>query len=95
MARTVIPPPRCTAATLELTHKGNVNDKTMTERDRKVRDFNVTLLACAVARSRRLVIDTHGTNLGVTRQVCHHIHEMIVTANRTCVLLVSEDMIWP
>ena len=26
-------------------------------------------------------------------QGCHHIHEMIVTANRTCVLLASEDMI--
>jgi len=39
------------------------------------------------------VIDTHMTDLGVTRQGCHYIHEMIVTANRTCVLLASEDMI--
>jgi len=39
------------------------------------------------------VIDTHRTDLGVTRQGCHYIHEMIVTANRTCVLLASEDMI--
>jgi len=45
MAHTVIPPPRCMAATLELTHKGNVNDKTVTERDREVKDSNVTLLA--------------------------------------------------
>jgi len=30
---TIIPPPRCTAATLELTHKGNINDKTITERE--------------------------------------------------------------
>ena len=39
------------------------------------------------------VIDTPRTDLGVTRQGCHYIHEMIVTANRTCVLLASEDMI--
>ena len=44
MAHTVIPPPRGTAATLDLTHKGNINDKTIPERDREVRDFNVTLL---------------------------------------------------
>jgi len=33
------------------------------------------------------------SRLGVTRQGCHHIHEMIVIANRTCVLLAREDMI--
>jgi len=89
MANTVIPPPRCTVVTLQLTHKGNFNDKTILE----VRDFNVTLLASAIARRRHLVIDTHRTDLGVTRQRCHYIHEMIVIANRTCVLLASEDMI--
>ena len=47
VGHTVIPPLRCTVVTLELTHKGNVNDKTITERDREVRDFNVTLLAGA------------------------------------------------
>jgi len=93
MAHTVISPPRGTTATLELTHKGNINDKTIPERDREVRDFNVTLLASAITRRRHLVIDTHRTDRGVTRQGCHHIHEMIVTANRTCVLLASEDMI--
>jgi len=93
MAHTVIPPPRCTAATLELTHKGNINDKTISERDREVRDFKVTLLASAITRRRHLAIDTHMTDLGVTRQGCHYIHEMIVTANRTCVLVASEDMI--
>jgi len=93
MVHTVIPPPRCTAATLELTHKGNIHDKTISERDREVRDFNVTLLASAMARRLHLAIDTHRTDLGVTRQGCHYIHEMIVTANRTCVLLASEDMI--
>ena len=92
MVHTVIPPPRCTTATHELTDKGNVNNKTITERDWEDRDFNVTLLACAVARSRHLVIGTHRTYVGVTRQACHHIHEMIVTVNRTCVLLASEDM---
>jgi len=81
------------ATTLELTHKGNINDKTISERDREVRDFNVTLLASAIARCRHLVIDTHRTDLGVMRQGCHYIHEMIVTANRTCVLLASENMI--
>jgi len=93
MAHTVTPPPRCTAATLELTHKGNINDKTITERDREVRDFNGTLLASAIARIRHLVFDTHRTDLSVTQQACHYIHEMIVTVNRTCVLLASEDMI--
>jgi len=93
MAHTVIPLPRCTAATLQLTHKGNINDKTIPERDRDVKDFNVTLPASAIARRQDLVIDTHRTDLGVTRQGCHYIHEMIVTANRTCVLLASEDMI--
>jgi len=93
MAHTVIPPPRCTAATLEPTHKGNINDKTISERDREVRDFNFTLLASAITRRRHLVIDTHRTDVGVTRQGCHYIHEMIVTANRTCMLLASEDMI--
>jgi len=50
MAHTVIPPPRGSAATLELTHKGNINDKTIPERDRGVRDFNVTLLASDITR---------------------------------------------
>jgi len=93
MAHTVIPPPRCTVATLELTHKGNINDKTILERDEEVEDFNVNLLASAIARRRHLVIDTHRTDLGVTRQGCHYVNEMIVTWNRTCVLLASEDMI--
>jgi len=93
MVHTVIPPPRGTTATLELTHKGYINDKTIPERDREVRDFNVTLFATAITRRRHLAIDTHRTDLGVTRQGCHHIHEMIVTANRTCVLLASEDLI--
>jgi len=70
MAHTVIPSPRGTTATLELTHKGNINDKTIPERDREVRDFNVTLLASAIVRRRHLVIDTHRTDLGVTRQGC-------------------------
>jgi len=93
MAHTVIPPPRDTTVTLELAHKGNINDKTIPERDREVRDFNVTLFASAITRRRHLVIDTHRTDIGVTRQGCHHIHEMIVTANRTCVMHSSEDMI--
>jgi len=82
MAHTVILPPRGTTATLELTQKGNINDKTIPERDREVRDFNVTLLASAITRRRHLVIYTHRTDLRVTRQGCHHIHEMIVTVNR-------------
>ena len=93
MAHTVIPSPRGTTAALELTLKQNINDKTIPERDREVRDFNVTLLASAITRRRHLVIDTRTTDLGVTRQGCHHIHETIMTANRTCVLLASEDMI--
>ena len=93
MAHTIIPPPRGTTVTLELAHKGNINDKTIPERDREVRDFNVTLLASTITRRPHLVIDTHRTDLGVTRQGYHYIHEMIVTANRTCVLLASEDMI--
>jgi len=93
MAHTVILPPRCTAATLQLTHKGNINDKTIPERDGEVTDFNVTLLASAIARRRHLVIDTHRTDLGITRQGCHYIHDMIVTGNRTCVLFASEDII--
>jgi len=59
----------------------------------KLEIFNVTLFASAIARRLHLVIDTHRIDLGVTRQGCHHIHETIVTANRTCVLLASEDMI--
>ena len=93
MAHTVIPPHRVTTGTLELAHKGNINDKTIPERDREVRDFNITLIASATTRRSHLVIDTHRTDLGVTRQGYHHIHEMIVTANRTCVLHASEDMI--
>ena len=49
-----------------------INDKTITKRDREVRDFNVTLLASAIARSRHLVIDTHRTDLAITRQACWH-----------------------
>jgi len=93
MAHTFIPPPRCTASTLELTHKGNINDKTIPERDGEVTDFNVTLLASAISLRRHLVIDTQRTDLWVTQQGYHYIHKMIVTANRTCVLLASEDMI--
>jgi len=50
MAHTVIPPPRGTTANLELTHKGNINDKTIPERDREVKDFDVTLLASLESR---------------------------------------------
>jgi len=57
MAHTVIPPPRGTNAPLELTHKGNINDKTILERDREVRDFNVTLLASAITRRRYRCMD--------------------------------------
>ena len=46
--------------------------------------------ASAITRRRHLVIDPHRTDLGVTRQGCHHIHEMIVTRNRTCVLLAMK-----
>ena len=73
MAHTVIPPPRGPTATLELAHKGNINDKTIPERDREVRDFNVTLLASAITRRRHLVIDTHRTDLGVTL-MCRFVH---------------------
>jgi len=54
MAHTVIPPPRGTTATLELAHKGNINDKTIPERDREDRDFNVTLLASAITRKEEI-----------------------------------------
>ena len=64
MAHTIILPPRGTTATLELTHEGNINDKTIPERDRRVRVFNVTMLKSA--SRRHLVIDTHRTDLGVT-----------------------------
>jgi len=67
--------------------------KSSRREDREVRDFNVILLASAITLRRHLVIDTHRTDLGVTRQGCHYIHEMIVTANRTCVLLSSKNMI--
>ena len=70
MVYTVIPPPRGTTTTLELTHKGNINDKTILERDRKVRDFNVTLLASVITRRRHLVIDTHRTDVGVQPVCC-------------------------
>jgi len=43
-------------ATLDLSHKGNINDKTIPERDRKVRDFNVTLLASAITRRFMLTL---------------------------------------
>ena len=45
MAHTVIPPPRGPTATLELAHKGNINDKTIPERDREVRDFIIDIEA--------------------------------------------------
>jgi len=48
MAHTVIPPPRGPTTTLELAHKGNINDKTILERDREIRDFNVTLFASVI-----------------------------------------------
>ena len=44
MAHTVIPPPRGTTTNLELTHKGNINDKTIPEREREVRDLSVYTL---------------------------------------------------
>jgi len=54
MAHTVIPHPGCTTTTLELAHKGNINDKTIPERDREDRDFNVTLLASAITRKEEI-----------------------------------------
>jgi len=61
MAHTVIPPPRGKTATLELTHKGNINDKTIPERDREVRDFDVTLLASAITRRKQEVCKVYFT----------------------------------
>jgi len=61
--RTPLSHPQGHACTLELLHEGNINDKTIPERDRKVGVFNVTMLKSA---SRHLVIDTHRTDLGVT-----------------------------
>ena len=78
MAHTVIPPPRGPTATLELAHKGNINDKTIPERDREVRDFNATLLASAITRCRHLVIDTHRTDLGV----CCFVFIKLILGNR-------------
>jgi len=52
VAHTVIPTPRGTTVTLELTHKRNINDKTISERDREVQDFNVTLLASGFYMAR-------------------------------------------
>ena len=46
-AHCVFQSPRGTTATLELKHKGNINDKTIPERDGEVKDFNATLLASA------------------------------------------------
>jgi len=93
VVHTFIPSPRSTAATHDLTHKGDVNSKTIAERGREILDFNVTLLAGAITRCRHLVVDTHRTYVGRTRQHCQNIHPMIVTVNRTCVLLATEDMI--
>jgi len=93
VAHTLIPSPKSTAATRELTHKGDVNYKTITEREREFLDFNVTLRAGAITRYRHLVVGTHRTYVGRTRQHCQNIHQMIVTANRTCVLLATKDMI--
>jgi len=89
VAHTVIPSPKSTAATRELT----LNYKTIAEREREILDFNVTLLTGAITRCRHLVVDTHRTYFRRTRQHCQNIHKMIVTANRTCVLLATEDMI--
>ena len=73
MAHTVIPPPRCMAATLERTHKENINDKTIPERDREVRDFNVTLLASAITRRRHLV-----NNAGPQIEQTHKLFVVII-----------------
>ena len=93
MAHTVISSPKSTAATHELTHKGDVKYKTIAERKRENLDFNVILLSGAITRCRHLVVDTHRTYVGRTHQHCQNIHQMIVIANRTCVLLATEDMI--
>jgi len=95
LANTVIPSLKSTAATRELTHKGDVNYKNIAVREREILDFNVTVLTGAITRCRHLVVDTHRTYVGRTRQHCQNIHQMIVTANRTraCVLLATEDMI--
>jgi len=93
VAHIIIASPKSTAATRELTQKGDVNYKTIAEREREILDFNVTLLTGAITRCRHLVVDTHRTYVGRTRQHYKNIHQMIVTANRTCVLLATEDMI--
>ena len=73
MAHTVIPPPRGTTAILELTHKGNINDKTIPERDREVRDFDVTLLASAItfngANFERSLSESRQTYTGVMSHI--------------------------
>jgi len=117
VAHTVIPSPKSTAATRELTHKGDDNYETITEREREILDFNVTLLTGVITLCQHLVVDTQRTYVGRTRQHCQNIkhielpakildyflrsnkskinqtHQMIVTVNRTCVLLTTEDMI--
>jgi len=62
--RTPLSHPQGHDCTLELLNEGNINDKTIPERDRRVRVFNVTMLKSA--SRRHLVIDTHRTDLGVT-----------------------------
>jgi len=52
--------------------KGNVNYKTIMERDRKISDFNVTLIAGAV--NRVVASDTHNTYVGSTHQLSQNIH---------------------
>ena len=49
--------------------------------------------ACGITRCRHLVVDTHSTYVGSTRQFSQNIHKLMVSVNRTCVLLASEDMI--
>ena len=53
MAHTVIPTPKSTAATCELTHTGDVNYKTIAERDREVLNFNVTLQSWMTIKKRQ------------------------------------------
>jgi len=93
VSHTVIPSPKSTAATRELSHKGDVNYKTITERDREILDFNVTLFTGTITRCQHLVVDTYRIYVGRTRLHCQNIHQMIVTVNRTCVLRATEDMI--
>jgi len=96
MAHTVIPPPRGTTATLELAHKGNINDKTIPERDREGCIYRSLYGAFTDLYVDGICADDDALHVRIheIRHVVHRLEESCVLPGTTCGNCVSNGPVF-